>query len=275
VYDPGDNLPVYNALVYVPVGAVEPPAQAGVSTTNPVCGCSAPQAYASAYTDVSGHFTLTNVPSGSVNIVVQLGKWQRVFPQTVVSCQSNTASNGAYGSHLTLPSSHKQGNIPLFAVDTGGGDSMECVLSKMGISTSEFVNADIVNGVPTNAGRVHLYEGATIPGGAIGGAIIDQNTPPESALTEVASVMDSYDVLLFPCKNALTNYTAPTWPNTVPNVTAYANAGGRVFATHYHEDLLGGFSGIATWGGTTTHWGPAPPLPNGCISLPFTAARTG
>ncbi len=59
-----------------------------------MCGCSAPPAYASAYTDIAGHFTLSNVPSGSTTIVVQLGKWQRVFTQTITSCTANTASNG-------------------------------------------------------------------------------------------------------------------------------------------------------------------------------------
>jgi hypothetical protein len=134
VYDPANNLPVYNALVYVPVGAVVTPTT-GINTASPQCGCSAPTAYASAYTTISGAFTLTNVPSGAISVVVQLGDWQRVFPQTINSCAVNTASNGSFGSHLTLPSTHAQGNIPRFAVDTGAVDSMECVLSKMGIAT--------------------------------------------------------------------------------------------------------------------------------------------
>ena len=57
-----------------------------------VCGCSAPSAYASAYTAIDGSFTLTNVPSGSaVTVVIQLGKWQRVFSESITGCTANTA----------------------------------------------------------------------------------------------------------------------------------------------------------------------------------------
>jgi hypothetical protein len=255
VYDPANSLPIYNALVYVPVGNVQTPTT-GIDTASPACGCSAPPAYASAYTSISGAFTLTNLPSGAaVTVVVQLGKWQRVFTQNVTSCQANTASNGTYGSHLTLPSTHLEGNIPLFAVDTGGVDSMECVLSKMGIATSEFVDPAVVGGVPTAAGRVHFYEGSIVAGGAI----IDANTPKENALTETASVMDSYDVLLFPCQGDAGSYTAANgWPNTRSNLITYTNDGGRMFATHFHYDLLDGngtFSGTANWTPNAGSWG--------------------
>jgi hypothetical protein len=259
VYDPGDNLPIYNALVYVPVDPTKVTTPTtGINTTTPSCGCSAPAAYASAYTAVDGSFTLNNVPSGSTTVVVQLGKWQRVFTQNVVACQANTATNGDAGSHLTLPSTHLQGNIPLFAVDTGNVDSMECVLSKMGISTSEFTDPDIVNGVPTAAGRIHFYQGSIYAGGAV----IDGNTPTESALTETASVMDSYDVILFPCQGGAGSYAAPNWPKTRGNLTTYANDGGRVFATHFHYDLIenngtgnGSFGATATWNGSPQSFG--------------------
>jgi len=262
VYDPGDHLPVYNALVYVPIGAVQTPTT-GISTALPVCGCTTPPAYASASTAIDGSFTLTNVPSGAaVTVVVQLGKWQRVFSQTVTSCEPNTASNGAFGSHLTLPSTHIEGNIPRFAVDTGAVDSMECVLSKMGISTAEFVDPIIVNDVPTAAGRVHFYQGyiADNAAGTIGGgAIIDDDTPFEDFLTEVASVMDSYDVLLFPCQGAAGSYNAANgFPNTLGNLLTYTGDGGRMFATHFHYDLLqgnGSFSGTANWVANASEWG--------------------
>ena len=276
VYDPANNLPIYNALVYVPVGGVQTPTT-GINTTSPVCGCSAPPAYASAYTTISGAFTLTNLPSGAaVTVVVQLGKWQRVFTQSVTSCVANTVSNSPYGSHLTLPSTHLQGNIPLFAVDTGGVDSMECVLSKMGIATSEFVDPAIVGGVPTAAGRVHFYEGSIVAGGAV----IDANTPTENALTETATVMDSYDVLLFPCQGNSGSYTKGNgWPNTRSNLITYTNDGGRMFATHYHYDLLDGngtFSGTANWTPNTGSWGNyySDPKYNADIDQSFTTGAT-
>jgi hypothetical protein len=253
VFDPGNNLPIYNALVYVPVGTVQTP-QTGVVPAQ--CGCTAQPAYASAFTGIDGKFTLSNPPSGaSVTIVVQLGKWQRVFTESITPCTANSLGGGTAGAagNLTLPSTHLQGNIPRFAIDTGNVDSMECVLLKMGIAQSEFVDPAIAGGVPTAAQRIHMYVGTN----QAGGATIDANTPGEAALTESASVMDSYDAILFPCQGRRGNYGPPNWPNTYTNMTNYANAGGRFFATHFHYDLLQpnpAFSPTATWTLDTGSW---------------------
>jgi hypothetical protein len=246
VYDPADHLPVYNALVYVPAGAVQTP-PTGV---NGMCGCTSQPAFASTFTAVDGSFTLPNPPTGSsVTIVVQLGKWQRVFTQSITACQTNTLA-----SHLTLPSTRAQGNIPRFAIDTGGVDAMECVLLKMGIAQSEFADPNLAAGVPQSAQRIHMYEGQIYKGGAI----IDNMTPPEASLTENATTLDSYDVALFPCQGGAGNYAAPNYPNTLTNLVNYADAGGRVFATHYHYDLLhnnGSFGTTATWTLNNGGWG--------------------
>ncbi|MGO9712467.1 MAG: hypothetical protein ACLQBL_26640 [Polyangiaceae bacterium] len=248
VFDPANNLPVDNVLVYVPTGTVQTP-QTGVNPA--VCGCSAPSAYASAYTAIDGSFTLTNVPAGSaVTVVIQLGKWQRVYSESITGCTANTLS-----SHLTLPSTHLEGNIPLFAIDTGGVDSMECVLLKMGIAQSEFVDPAIAGGVPTAVQRVHFYEGSIVSGGAV----IDGATPTEAALTETATVMDSYDIVLFPCQGGAGDYDKHNgFPNTLGNLINYTTAGGRMFATHFHYDLLdgnGSFSGTAKWKLNNGTWG--------------------
>ena len=247
VYDPADNLPVYNALVYVPVGIVQTP-QTGINP--PSCGCSAPPAYSSAYTGINGAFTLSGVPTGSTTVVVQLGKWQRIYTQTVNGCQTNS-----FPGHLTLPSTRAQGNIPRFAVDTGAVDSMECVLLKMGIDPTEFSDPVLSGSVPTAAQRVHIYQGSIVNGGAV----IDGATPTEDQLTENSAVLDAYDVVLFPCQGGPGTYSAGNgWPNTLGNVVSYANGGGRMFATHFHYDLLdgnGSFSGTAKWTPGAGSWG--------------------
>ncbi len=239
VYDPADHLPVYNALVYVPAGAVQTPTT-GVGGT---CGCTAQPAFTSAFTGIDGSFTLTDIPAGaSVTLVVELGKWQRVFTETVHPCETNTLT-----SHLTLPSTRAQGNIPRFAIDTGGVDAMECVLLKMGLAQSEFADPVITGGVPTAAQRIHMYQGKIYSGGAI----IDSNTPPESDLTETSTVLSSYDVVLFACQGGQGHYdSAHGYPNTLANLVSYADSGGRFFATHFHYDLLytnGSFAGTAKW----------------------------
>ncbi|HEY1692526.1 MAG TPA: hypothetical protein VGG39_10210 [Polyangiaceae bacterium] len=254
VYDPANHLPVYNALVYAPVGAVQPP-DTGVSAST--CGCVAPPAYASTFTGIDGSFTLTGVPTGAaVPIVVQLGKWQRAFTQDVAACTANTVVNGANGAHLTLPSTSAQGNIPRFAIDTGGVDAMECVLLKMGIAQSEFADPNLnAGGVPQATQRIHMYQGQIVAGGAV----MDAATPPEKDLTESLTTLESYDVTLFPCQgNAGTYDKANGYPNTLANLITYTGIGGRSFMTHYHYDMLdgnGSFSGTAKWAPNTNAWG--------------------
>jgi hypothetical protein len=249
VYDPANHLPVYNALVYAPVGAVQTP-ETGVSAAT--CGCSSPPAFASAYTSISGAFTLTGVPSGtSVTIVVQLGKWQRAFTENITACQPNTLA-----ANLTLPSTSAQGNIPRFAIDTGGVDAMECVLLKMGIAQSEFGDPNLnASGIPQATQRIHLYEGQVVAGGAV----IDGNTPPEADLTETLATLESYDVALFPCQGGAGSYnSAHGYPNTLGNLVSYTSVGGRAFMTHYHYDMLdgnGSFSGTANWNLNANAWG--------------------
>jgi len=249
VYDPANNLPIYNALVYAPVGTPPVP-QTGVVPAS--CGCTAPPAYTSTFTAVDGSFTLPNPPSGaSVTIAVQLGKWQRLFPESITPCQTNTLA-----SHLTLPSTRAEGNIPRFAVDTGGVDTMECILLKMGIAQTEFMDPAIAAGVPTAAGRVHFYEGDPETGLGLtpdptGGQIIDNATPAEDSLIETASVMNAYDVILFPCKGGEALYDAANgFPNALGNLLTYGTNGGRFFTTHYSYVWLfqnGAYQNTATW----------------------------
>jgi hypothetical protein len=258
VYDPADHLPVYNALVYVPAGAVQTPTS-GITVPG-TCGCTVAPAFASTFTAVDGSFTLTGVPAGATTtLVVELGKWQRVYPGVAApSCKTTTLS-----AHLNLPSSRSEGNIPRFAVDTGAVDAMECVLPKMGISSGEFADPAISGGVPTAAQRIHFYKGGeytSVDGGAVagsavgGGAVIDSQTPSESALVGTSTVLDSYDAVLFACQGQAGNYSQ----TDLTNLGTYANNGGRFFATHFHYDLLygnisgndegqGPFVGTASW----------------------------
>ena len=66
-------------------------------------------------------------------IVIQAGKWQRQFSETV-------AAGPLTGLVLNMPANHTQGNIPMIAIATGSVDGAECVLRDMGISDSEFTD---------------------------------------------------------------------------------------------------------------------------------------
>jgi hypothetical protein len=166
---------------------------------------------------------------------------------------------------------------------------MECVLLKMGIDPGEFVDPVIAGGVPTAPQRIHMYQGSVVSGGAI----IDTNTPTEASLTESASVMDSYDVVLFACQGGpaetctggtrrnggqcTIGYGAGNgFPNTWANLLNYTAAGGRAFTTHFHYDLLdgnGSFTGTANW--TPNAGGGGWPGPDtGYINQNFTRGVT-
>jgi hypothetical protein len=134
-----------------------------------------------------------------------------------------------------LPRNQAEGDIPKIAIPTGALDSFECVLRKIGIDDSEFTAA-------TGTGRIHLYAGAGSPGASPNsGAAASENT-----LVGSQSLLNSYDAVLFPCQGSQYDKTT-TQKQTLIN---YANAGGRVLATHYSYVWLynaAPFSQTANW----------------------------
>jgi hypothetical protein len=235
--------PIYNAKVFVPSGAIT-----AMPVGVPACDtCSAQiPALAQATTDITGHFVLTNPPTGpGVKVVIQLGRWRRVLTLNVAPCQTNLLTYAQ--THLPRIQGGNPGaldpmdNIPRFAISTGYIDVMECVLRKMGIADSEFVNPAINgSGIPQATGRVQIYQQLTLnkntspkgpgPGtGGAGGAIIDNNTPSDTSLWGNQNTINAYDAVLFPCTGGQDDK-----PSAAQNVvTSYANNGGRMFATHF------------------------------------------
>lgn len=247
----GNPDPIYNATVYVPSGAID------AITTGATCDqCTKPQAaVVSATTGIDGKFVLTNPPTGNnVTIVIQLGKWRRVLTKNITPCVDNPLTT----DDTRLPRKQAElspyDNIPRFAIDTGNVDVMECVLRKMGIADSEFTNPAISGGVPTAAGRVHLYQADPTARGAHGGAVIDANTPTEDQLWGSQTTLNAYDAVLFPCEGGRDDEST----TAQGNVINYANLGGRIFATHFSYVWLYNvmpFSSTATWAVDTHNYG--------------------
>ena len=217
-------------LVYVPNGPVLP-FTTGVSCQQ--CGAAVSGTpLVSTTTAVDGTFTLTNVPAGNnIPLVVQLGRWRRqiVIPH-VTACTTAALTD----SQIRLPRTHLEGDIPLTAMATGSVDTLECVLRKIGIADSEFSVPYTQGG----SGRVQFYiaNGSNITGGA----------PSDSTLVGNATTLAAYDQVLFACEGSQINQNA----NDQTRVINYANAGGRVFATHYSYVWLyndAPFSGTAGW----------------------------
>ena len=230
VYVPNGKDPLPDALVYIPS------ANPGPLTPGVQCVTEANQAQGSpvtyTYSAVDGTFTLTNVPTGAnIPIVIQSGKWRM---QGTISNVSGCTTQIAPAWATTMPSSQLDGDIPKIALVTGNVDALECVLRKTGINDSEFTD-------PSGTGRINFYKG---DGAA--GAQIDSSTPSESSLVNSPATLDNYDMVMFPCQGAEFDKSSGMQSNLID----YANAGGRVFATHFSYVWLYNdtpFSTVAEW----------------------------
>jgi hypothetical protein len=157
--------------------------------------------------------------------VVQLGKWRREVRVPMVSECVDTPLDAAI---TRLPKNQSEGHIPRIALTTGGADALECLLLKVGLDPAEFTPE-------SGTGRVNFYDGS---GGtnsfspAFGGTAF---TAATSFWGNVDSLGD-YDVVLLSCEGAET----PTNKSVMDrlNVQQYLNAGGRVFASHWHNFWL-------------------------------------
>lgn len=223
VHDPSGTLPLYNVMVYVPNGELEPLVEGASCSTcdavvsgNPVV---------SAITDESGRFVLEDVPVGeNVPLVIQIGKWRRqiVLP-SVTPCTENALTDV---NATRLPANKSEGDLPRIAVSTGSQDALECLLRKIGISPEEFTN-------PDGDGRVNLFAGQMGTNAYDGGA--DFQTSATSLWNDVESLM-RYDVVLMSCEGGENLTQKP--PAARQALFDYTSAGGRVFLSHWHKSWL-------------------------------------
>jgi len=219
VFDPAGRNPLYNVVVYIPnsQGGALDPIPIGVNSSSCSCGAlfsGEPIVYA--LTDADGKFTLTNVPDGTmIPLVVQIGKWRKEVPiSKITACTSNDAGK------ITLPKNLTDGSyasIPNIAVSTGGADTLECLLTRVGVDEGFFT------GDPNGPG-VHIFQGA---GG--NGASGSQSSP--AALWDSQNDLMRYDIVMLSCEGDPTTGVDGT---TAGYLAPYVNAGGRVFAEHYH-----------------------------------------
>jgi hypothetical protein len=227
VYDPRmtNALPLPNVLVYVTTGtpAALPAGVQCLTSTNSTP--TDPNLVSSTFTAVDGTFTLANVPvNATYTVVIQAGKWRRQFPNQAVAAVPLT------GLALHMPADHTQGDIPMIAISTGSVDALECVFRQMGIADTEFTDD---TGSKNPAGHIHLYKGAESSGAAISGS-----TPNQSVLMSSSTLMSTYDMVMFPCQGTATLPSNTLNSTNTTNLLNFANAGGRIFATHFSYDWL-------------------------------------
>jgi hypothetical protein len=246
VYDPRTTtsaLPLPNVLVYVTTGKV-----AAMPSGVQCLTYSAPSGVVSySYTAVDGSFTVNKVPvNASYTLVIQAGKWRRQFTEVVNAAPLT-------GLNLHMPSNHLEGDMPMIAIATGAADGVECVLHDMGVDDSEFTDD---NGTTNVGGHVHLYQGS---GGS--GAVITPATPSDTTLTGNVSNLSNYDMVMFPCQGGPYIQSDAA----LSNIVNYANAGGRIFTTHFSYVWLdpdspynSQFPPVANWNLEFTYLQPDP-----------------
>ena len=233
IYAPNGIDPLPNVLVYIPNASVDA-FTPGVSC--PVVGQPpSGQPIAGVTTAFDGTFSIPDVPVGAnIPIVIQTGRWRRqvVVPMTTACVDTPFSTR--------MPRNQTEGDIPKIAITTGSADSVECVLRKVGIDDSEFTPGG-------GTGRVNLYAGSGSPGATASGATLTQ-----ADLMSTTAALNAYDVLMLPCEGG-------TYPNAksaaeYANLITFANAGGRVYSSHFSFQWMyqnPPFNTVANWTGAS------------------------
>ena len=235
VYDPAGKNPLYNVAVYVPNEPVQ--ALRSGATCDTCASLYTGKPIASALTDAAGKFTLADAPVGSnIPLVIQVGKWRRQLTlPTVSACQDNPQADRS----MRLPRNRQEGDIPKIAVSTGGADTLECLLRRVGVDASEFVAGG------SDAGRIQIFQGASGPrGGDAPNTSPAGPSAPDALWNKVDSLL-KFDIALLSCEGAETEHM------NQQALHDYTDAGGRVFASHFHYSWFNtgpyASENIATW----------------------------
>lgn len=232
IYAPEGTLPLYNVVAYVPNAALDPIPD-GVTCDTCQTGLSG-QPISAALSDTKGEFVLTDVPAGAnIPLVITVGKWRR---EVVIPDVQPCVDNQIPAELTRLPRNQSEGHIPRIAMVTGGADALECLLRKLGLDDSEFT--------PENGpGRINLFAGrdggnkftADLNGGAV--------FPGAKALWDDAFKLKNYDLILMACEGDTDSGNKSAMARQ--NVVDYADVGGRLFLSHWHNVWIE--DGAAPW----------------------------
>lgn len=246
VFAPNGTLPIYGATVYIPLSPVDPIVH-GVSCDR--CADLSGNPLVRATTDENGKFLLTNVPATTdVPVVIQVGKWRR---QITVPAIPQCVDTPLVDTNITrLPKNKTEGDIPKMALATGGADALECLLRKVGLEDSEFSTS-------AGNGSVHLFAGRG--GSPRFDASLGSGSFPiaSQALWNNEAALSAYDVVFLSCEGTQDGNAKSLASRAA--MKSYADKGGRVFASHWHNIWLQG--GPAPWNQALT-WQPQTDLGN-------------
>ena len=244
VFAPNGTLPLFGINVYVPnsdPGPIKPGVQCGACSDglpgNPII---------QAVTDEAGKFTLQGIPDGdNIPLVITTGKWRRQIKIPKVSaCATQTIPV----ADTTLPKSKndKTANttsldMPQIAISTGSADSLECLVRRLGIADTEITT-------DKEAGKIHLFADLDAGKGTgttkfdatfAGGSRAFSNSKALWGTTATdAGKLGSYDIVILSCEGA--QHVETKTQEALNNLKAYADTGGRVFLSHWHNIWIEG-----------------------------------
>jgi hypothetical protein len=264
VYAPNGTLPLYGINVYVP-NSDPGPMPTGLTCNQCTDALPGSPVGVPVLTDEAGHFSLTNMPSGmNIPVVITSGKWRRIITIPQVN---NCGDNPIAVADTTLPKSADDMSpntkmcgatpcidMPKIAITTGSADSLECLVRKLGVADKEITTS-------AGAGHVQLYAGNGV-------SKFDSGFPGGSAQTFTSATpfwasfgnLKPYDIVILSCEGSQNPLTKPQ--AALDAMKMYADMGGRVFASHWHNIWIGGagwdsfgvftqapavWSTIATW----------------------------
>jgi hypothetical protein len=241
VFDPAGINPLQNVVVYIPDDAAKLPAVTSGTST-----CPAPTLgdyVAFTFTDASGAFTLTGVPTGTgVPVTVQVGKWRRT---TTVDIASSCTTTTVPDVTLRLPRNRTEGDMPQMALLTGGCDDFGCFMRDIGIDAAEFT-------APHAGGAVDVYQGLAAAGNgpSLSSGTAGNCTDASCPLWANKQSLESYDMAILSCECGEDMQTKPV--AAMQAMHDWLNEGGKVLASHYQytwfrSSPAADFQNVVTW----------------------------
>jgi len=262
VFAPNGTLPLWNVNVYVPRDTPLPAFTEGAECAR--CSDDLPGSpVRKTTTDESGAFTLTDVPSGdNIPLVIQIGKWRRqITIPNVPACVDTSLP----ATDTRLPKNRSEGDLPRIALSTGNADALECLVRKLGIADSEM-------GTVGGDQRIHLLDDADAGGRGTGSFQSGGNFANSQTVWNDVDTLKPYDIVILSCEGG--QFPDTKSQDALSAMKAYADLGGRVFASHWHNIWIEGSTqgggnqapavwpnGVATWSNASTT------LPDGHIDL--------
>ena len=247
VFAPNGMLPLYGVSVYVP-NSDPGPFQPGVQCGS--CASGLPgDPIAQTTTDDMGRFTLTDVPSGAnIPVVITIGKWRRQIKiSNVAACTTQAlapADTSLPKSHDDMTPNTTSVDMPQIAISTGSADSLECLVRRLGIADKEITT-------DAQSGKIHLFADTMATQGNNSGVGVksfdagfgggtgnfsDAQTLWGNATN--AGKLSNYDIVILSCEGAQHAETKPQ--QAMDHLKTYADLGGRVFLSHWHNIWLEG-----------------------------------